>query len=154
MTDSPRLFRLQRNQDVTGVSGPGHVADGVEFADGTVVIRWLSEYASTVVWDRLEEAMHVHGHDGATRAVFADVPENMPEPTDFTGRGFANYAVIDTDYGHQVTVRESSAADGSYVWLLVGDSETVKSHSPHLSVGQALRLRDALNMFIAHRGGC
>jgi hypothetical protein len=79
MTDAPRLFRLQRTQDVTGVSGPGHVADGVQFADGTVVMRWLGAYASTVVWDSLEAAMHVHGHDGTTRAVFGDEPTAMTD---------------------------------------------------------------------------
>lgn len=86
MTDGPRLFRLQRDQDVTGVSGPGHVADGVQFADGTVVVRWLGNYASTVVWDSLEAAMHVHGHGGATKAVFGD------EPAEATGIEAAIYA--------------------------------------------------------------
>lgn len=156
MTDtslnSPRLFRLQRHQDVTDVSGAGHVADGVEFADGTVVVRWLGDYASTVVWDSLDDAMQVHGHGGATQAVFTDVPENTPGPVNFTERGFANYAVIDTDYGHTVTVRESSAASGPHVWLFIGDSPTVEKHNPHLSMGQAIQLRDALNVFIAHCG--
>jgi len=68
----PRLFKLIRHQDVTGVSGEGHVADGVEFVDGTVVLRWFGDYASTVVWDDLATAMHVHGHDGRTRVEWAD----------------------------------------------------------------------------------
>lgn len=67
-----RRFDLQRNVDHTGVSGTGKVAEGVLFTDGTVVLRWLGPYASTVVWKSLDDAMHVHGHDGATQAVFLD----------------------------------------------------------------------------------
>ena len=76
-TDCPRPFALHRGQDVTGVSGTGTVAHGVQFADGTVVIRWLGEFASTVVWDSLDAAMKVHGHDGKTRVVWVatDVSE-------------------------------------------------------------------------------
>lgn len=67
-----RLFHLVRDLDVSGISGTGVVAEGVEFSDGTVVIRWLSEHASTVVWPHLEAAERVHGHGGATRVVFVD----------------------------------------------------------------------------------
>lgn len=70
--DQPRAFRLMRDVDVTGVSVDGHVADGVQFPDGTVVIRWLGDYSSTVVWDDLAKAMHVHGHRGSTRVEWLD----------------------------------------------------------------------------------
>lgn len=62
-----RAFQLHRDEDVSGVSGTGIVAEGVEFSDGRVVIRWLSETRSTVVWDSIEDALLVHGHDGRTR---------------------------------------------------------------------------------------
>ncbi|MEW2250432.1 hypothetical protein AB0907_24200 [Streptomyces sp. NPDC006975] len=67
----PRLFVLQRDRDVTGVSGPGPVADGVQFQDGTVVIRWRAR-PSVAVWNDLELMLSVHGHDGATRVIWAD----------------------------------------------------------------------------------
>jgi len=66
--DTPMPFALYREEDVSGVSGPGTVAHGCEFADGTVVLRWLGKDASTVVWGSLDAAMRVHGHDGAGRA--------------------------------------------------------------------------------------
>lgn len=66
----PKPFALYRHQDVTGVSGSGTVAHGVQFADGTTVLRWLGEYASTVIWESLDAAMQVHGHDGRTRVVW------------------------------------------------------------------------------------
>lgn len=68
--DCPRPFALYRHQDVTGVSGTGSVAHGVQFADRTVVIRWLGEHPSTVVWASLDDAMKIHGHDGSTRVVW------------------------------------------------------------------------------------
>jgi hypothetical protein len=68
-----RNFILQRDVDVSGVSGVGTVADGCVFPDGTTVIRWrTTPHASTVVWASVEHAIQVHGHGGATRFVWLD----------------------------------------------------------------------------------
>lgn len=67
-----RRFRLLRSYDVSGVSGTGTVAVGVEFGDGVVVIRWLGEHPSTVVWEDVDAAMAVHGHNGSTEIVWVD----------------------------------------------------------------------------------
>jgi hypothetical protein len=67
-----RRFRLERDGDVTGVSGVGVVAEGVQFTDGTVVLRWLGRTPSTVVWPDIVAARTVHGHDGRTRFVQLD----------------------------------------------------------------------------------
>ena len=67
-----QLFVLRRMVDVSGVSGVGDVAEGVRFSSGRVVLHWSGPYASTVVWDSLEAAMAVHGHNGGTQAVFED----------------------------------------------------------------------------------
>jgi hypothetical protein len=75
-TDPPvermRRFYLVRTTDVSGVSGTGRVVAGVQFADGTVVMRWLTEHRSTVVWSDLASALTVHGHDGATVIEWVD----------------------------------------------------------------------------------
>jgi hypothetical protein len=70
--DGARLFTLERDEDVTGVSGSGTVAEGVVFSDGTVALRWLSEWPTSVVFhDRgLEAVDAVHGHGGKTRIEF------------------------------------------------------------------------------------
>uniref|UniRef100_UPI0035D9AFEB hypothetical protein n=4 Tax=Bacteria TaxID=2 RepID=UPI0035D9AFEB len=82
MTTQPRLFRLQRDHDVSGVSGTGHIADGVLWPDGTVTLRWIGDRPSTVHWDRLSDAVAIHGHNGATRIVWADEqpPAELPKP--------------------------------------------------------------------------
>lgn len=74
-----KTFQLVRDKDVTGVSGTGHVADGVEFDDGVVAIRWLGEHPSTVVWDTIEDAWTIHGHGGLTQIVY-----DGERPTDLT----------------------------------------------------------------------
>jgi hypothetical protein len=72
-----RAFHLVRDTDLTGVSGTGVVAEGVAFSDGTVALRWLSAWPTSVVFhDRGIEAVEaVHGHGGATRIVWQDGDE-------------------------------------------------------------------------------
>ncbi|MGW7514802.1 hypothetical protein ACWGJ2_04340 [Streptomyces sp. NPDC054796] len=68
----PRSFVLRRAVDHTGVSGAGDVAEGALFTDGTAVVRWRGGHASTVVWASLDDALAIHGHNGATVPVFVD----------------------------------------------------------------------------------
>jgi hypothetical protein len=66
------MFHLLRHFDVSNISGTGIVAEGVQFTDGTVVIRWLGLRPSTVVWHSMEHAMAIHGHNGFTEVVWLD----------------------------------------------------------------------------------
>lgn len=61
------FFQLWRDEDVTGVSGEGHVADGAVFPDGTTVVRWRGEHATTTVHKNLASVEHIHLHGGRTR---------------------------------------------------------------------------------------
>ena len=61
-----RLFDLQRDVDESGISGVGVVAEGVEFTDGTVVMRWLTETPSTGLYNSIEELEAIHGHGGCS----------------------------------------------------------------------------------------
>jgi hypothetical protein len=70
----PMPFALYRDQDVTGISGTGTVATGVQFDDGTAVLRWRGATPSTVLWASLDDAMKIHGHDGKTRLVWLAAP--------------------------------------------------------------------------------
>jgi hypothetical protein len=67
-------FHLQRDEDETGISGTGVVAEGVQFSDGEVVLRWQAgEWHSTVVWAQGMDAVEaIHGHGGKTRIVWHD----------------------------------------------------------------------------------
>lgn len=67
-----RRFRLVREHDVSGVSGTGVVAEGVQFADGACCIRWGGDHRSTVVWDSVTDALAIHGHGGATHIEWVD----------------------------------------------------------------------------------
>jgi len=70
-----RRFVLDRAVDVSGVSGTGVVAEGVAFSDGTVALRWVTEWPTSVVFhDRgIEAVEHVHGHGGATSVRWLDL---------------------------------------------------------------------------------
>ncbi|MEU8760682.1 hypothetical protein [Streptomyces sp. NPDC048659] len=78
-TTVPRRFYLQRTTDITGVSGTGHVADGILWPDGSADIRWRGDRPSAVHWDRFEDAVAVHGHGGATQIVWLDFEETEVE---------------------------------------------------------------------------
>lgn len=36
--------------------------EGVEFSDGAVAVRWMTECRSTSIWNTLDDLMTVHGH--------------------------------------------------------------------------------------------
>lgn len=65
-----RLFTLQRTEDVSGTSGLGIVAEGVEFSDGTCVLHWLSQLHSIEICANLHVVESIHGHEGRTKVVF------------------------------------------------------------------------------------
>lgn len=73
-----RRFVLHRDEDPTGVSGTGVVAEGIEFTDGIVVLHWVTEWPSTVVhYERgMRSVVAVHGHGGSTRIVWLDPPDD------------------------------------------------------------------------------
>lgn len=66
-------FILKRDEDETGVSGTGAVAQGVVFTDGTVAMRWMTDLRSTCIYDSIEDVERIHGHNGKTKVVFLGV---------------------------------------------------------------------------------
>jgi hypothetical protein len=70
MRNPPTHFFLERNEDVSGVSGTGRVAEGFVFTDGVVALRWLTRYRSSCFYDSIQDVEEIHGHDGATKIVF------------------------------------------------------------------------------------
>lgn len=69
-----RRFVLQRNEDITGVSGTGVVAEGVLFSNGVVALQWTSAFPTSVVFHQrgMESVEAIHGHGGATAIVWLD----------------------------------------------------------------------------------
>ena len=74
----------------------------------------------------------------------------MPDPNrSVTERGFITYDEFTDTYDATVTVRESSAATRSCVWVNTQGGGVKGNHgSAHLDVRQAKRLRAALDAFI------
>lgn len=71
---APKRFFLQRDVDTTGVSGTGIVAEGCEFSDGTVALRWCGRRPTSTVFHEkgIESVEAIHGHNGSTRIEWVD----------------------------------------------------------------------------------
>ena len=67
-----KRFQLNREEDESGVSGVGHIAEGVMYSDGTCSLRWRTRYKSTAVYPDMETLMRIHGHNGATQLEWID----------------------------------------------------------------------------------
>lgn len=67
-------------------------------------------------------------------------------------RGFMLYggSAVRTSYGHPVEIRvqESSAASGPHVWMFIDAAPGMKGREPHLSLADAIEIRDRLTQFI------
>ena len=71
-----RRFELHRDDEVACVSDPDVVAEGVAFASGPVVLRWISGWPTSIVFhDRgvpsLEDEA-LNGYNGRTKIVWLD----------------------------------------------------------------------------------
>ena len=87
----------------------------------------------------------------STKVEVVDPPRLVGEASVDGDRGFLLYGgkPIETDYGHTIRVKESSAADGPHVWLFIDCSDArTTGIDPHLSLAQAIALRSALDQFI------
>ena len=54
-----KVFNIERQDDKTGLSGLGVVAQGVEFDDGTCVVRWMGKIKTTVMHDNMESIITI-----------------------------------------------------------------------------------------------
>lgn len=69
-----RMFELFRREDATGTSGTGTVAEGVQFADGSCVLRWRTKVTSTAFYANVEDLQKIHGHNGMTEVIWINDP--------------------------------------------------------------------------------
>lgn len=70
-----RRFHLVRDVDVSGCSGTGIVAQGVQFPSGTCVMEWKPgkvDVCSLGTYRSAFELLAVHGHNGASRLEWID----------------------------------------------------------------------------------
>lgn len=76
-----RRFQLHRREDVSGVSGVGIVAEGVQFHDGRLAMSWLSHHHTVALYDCVESLLDIHGHGGRTTLCWLDpAPPGVPTP--------------------------------------------------------------------------
>lgn len=74
----PRVFFLLRHVDVSGVTGTGIVAEGTEWTDGSVSLRWRHEHASTTFYEAgVRAVLAVHGHRGASEVIYLSPSDGL-----------------------------------------------------------------------------
>jgi hypothetical protein len=64
-----KTYYLRRDEDISGNSGCGRVAQVAEFDDGTAVLHWnlganQSQVASTEIFNSVTDLLEIHGHHG------------------------------------------------------------------------------------------
>lgn len=67
-----RRFHLKRIEDETGISGTGLVTDGIEFDDGSVIMKWNTQTTSVALYKSMEDVITIHGHGGRTVVEYTD----------------------------------------------------------------------------------
>jgi hypothetical protein len=67
-----RQFIIHRREDVSGVSGTGFIAEGVQFHDGQVAVSWFGKHHILEVVKDLDTWLEVHGHNGRTTIKWLD----------------------------------------------------------------------------------
>lgn len=67
-----RRFELLREFDLSGVSGTGVVAEGVEFSNGSYRIHWLGKMNTFEDGPSVEILKKIHGHGGSTLVIWID----------------------------------------------------------------------------------
>ena len=68
----PRQFWLVRHHDVSGVSGPGIVAEGTRWSSGQVALHWPGQPTATSLWASFEDLLAVHGDGSWTTIEWID----------------------------------------------------------------------------------
>lgn len=67
-----KRFYLQRNQDASGVSGLGKVAEGCQFDTKWCALTWLTEKCAMSWYPDIETIEAIHGHGGMTQVIWVD----------------------------------------------------------------------------------
>lgn len=74
-----RTFRLNRKVDISGVSGTGVVAEGVEFHDGQCALSWFGSHHTIEISPSIEDVVDIHGHEGSTELIWGVEDEHGRE---------------------------------------------------------------------------
>jgi len=67
-----KRFYLQRNEDTSGISGTGKVAEGCEFDNKWCALVWMSDRQALSYYPDINTLELIHGHSGMTTVVWID----------------------------------------------------------------------------------
>lgn len=67
-----KRFVLVREEDVSGTSGTGVVAEGIQWSNGTCSMHWMSQFDTKEDLGSIAAVEEIHGHGGKTKIVWVD----------------------------------------------------------------------------------
>ena len=67
-----KRFFLQRDVDISGVSGIGNVAEGIQFDSDWCAMVWLTPTPAMSWYPNIKAIEDIHGHHGCTKIVWVD----------------------------------------------------------------------------------
>ncbi|MGW4889625.1 hypothetical protein [Streptomyces murinus] len=149
----PHTFIVQRDQDVTGISGEGIVAEGVRFSDGWAVTHWLDRppmnEPKTEVWHNpgTEPFEKISGHGGRTRIVWADEDQARGKLAADVAEAYDVPSWLVGPEGEREVLRRQveraiqSVQDGEAAPVEVGDDRIVRAVMPVIEQLQQARDR-------------
>lgn len=126
-----KLFCLHRNEDETGISGTGVVAEGCQFTDGRVALIWQSALPSGVVHPSIETVEALHGHGGKTKVhIFDEIKIALTPEAGRPGVFFLNHKEDKFGLTRIGTVAECAVFSNRWVatrWLVAPN--TIEFHT-------------------------
>lgn len=68
-----RRFLVYRKEDESGVSGTGYIAEGVEWTDGSMELKWTTRHRLPGHgYPTVKEFLNLHGHEDRTTIIWID----------------------------------------------------------------------------------
>ncbi len=102
----PKLFRVIRQKDETGLSGTGHVLTGIVFENGKTIIQWVSnaDKQSIAIYPSFEIFQHYH---------IDSHPENKTilQWIDMTPNIWTKNSLINNDFYEEQTCKDPETHD-------------------------------------------
>ncbi len=135
----PRLFQLIRPASAATAPGTDPMAEGVEWSDGTVTLRWRGQWPATSAWEGGIDAMlAVHAANGSTvlRWLPVTTPTTAPPVAPIAGPPAAARSGVEASALEQSAVGVS-AVQGLWLSAAGMDGRCVKCGQvwPCLSCG-------------------
>lgn len=71
-----RRFEIRTDMTLGALAHNCRIAQGCQFSDATVAVRWLNGPHRTILLDSIDDLIAAHCHDGRNHLLWLDGPES------------------------------------------------------------------------------